>query len=506
MKNKNTSIINSIKRGATRALTVVTLAGLLLVLPPLSSTSNAMELREPEAGGPGNGELNDSDIRLKLYESYNSDYDMYEESMDDMFFFYCNVGNGSFTSDPVKFEFPNNITYVVEKDGTAYTGDLKKGIKDVGNYVIRVTAKQDGTTYYSTFRFALKEKAGGDTAGDDDANKDNSNNGNSDDKKSGDEGGLNKDDLVIDPNDEVSDEDVRRIIEKVGGDMYTPGQDEAIEVNQYSGLATAFDHSTMLYNMTLKTGDVIISNVPNGAVVNSSIILSVPDSISVEIYKDGVSVTKNQTLNFVDPGFYKVVFSSDKTNFYRYYTDEDRYPFMTFRVLGDAVNDIDVFTAPEGCKITAITTDDGVIRNEDGTTDVSVDSYWLENEGTYLFTVYDSLADASYKVSIVKDVTAPEGSLDVAKSVASLSLESKDVANVEVFRDGVAQNYSWDKITGKGNYVVNIYDVAGNVTTLTFHLDAGFNMGTFATIFLVLVIIITLFVFVRLHRTKVTVR
>lgn len=500
MKKNNSSIIKGKFKRANRILMATIVSCTLFAMPNASCNVHAVRLMDPDVTvvGPDNPdnvqEVDNSDIKLKLYENYDADYDMYEESMDDMFFFYCNVGNGSFTSDPVSFDFPNNLTYVVEKDGTPYAYQSGKQITDVGNYVIRITANYEGATYYSTFRFSLKEKK---VVEEPDVDP----NANPDDVIE-----FTPDDLVIDPNDTVSDEDIQRIIEEAGNNMYTPSPEETININKYSGFETTFNNMTMLYNMRLLSGDVVVSNVPNGAIVNNSVTITVPETLIPTIYKDGEAITTSQSLNFTEPGFYRVVFDSESAAFYRYYTDDNKHPFITFRVLGNATNDIEVFTAPEGCKITSVSTDAGTVKNENGGTDLSLDSYWMEAEGSYSYKVYDPMVDASYRVTIVRDITAPKAKLELSKSAADIILESNDIANVEVYRDGVLQDYSGDKITGKGNYVVNIYDEAGNVKTMKFYLKDAFNIGTFFTILILVAMVISGFVFVRLQRTRVRVR
>lgn len=432
-----------------------------------------------------------TDVKATLYESYDAGYEMYEESMNDLFFFYCNIGNGSFTSDPVVFDFPNNIVYSVEKDGVEVPYQNHGSITNPGNYVVRLSAEYNGTKYISTFRFALREAVVVDeTITEDDLN-------------------LSAEDLVIDPNEDISEEDIDAMIEQSGASLdssMVSSTVNGVSVNPYTGMLQSFEPTTMMYSFALQSGEKIFSNIPMGAIVNNNVSLTIPEGVQTTVYKNGELVADQVSLNFTEPGFYKVQFYSATTNFYRFYPDEKKYPFVTFKIVGEAANDIEIFTAPEGCKIIGVSTELGTYRDEEGNRELSLNQFWLENEDLYVFKVYDPSVDDSYSVSIRRDITAPVGHMSVNKNKADLYFDSPDVAYVEVLKNGFPEQYVGNHFEGKGDYIVYVYDYAGNRSVITFTLKDAFNQGTFFTILILVILVLGGFIYLRLKKTYVTVR
>lgn len=441
-------------------------------------------------------------IKATLYENYSANYGMYEESMDDLFFFYSNVGNGSFTSDPVKFDFPGNITYVVEKDGEEVKYKSGDEIKALGNYVVRLSAEMDGDTYTATFRFSLKEPMTTDDS-------DNTTQLPGVDEQDMNDFDLSEDDLAIDMNEQITDEQINELIEQSGANFNMDGMtgmSDGVAVNAYTGFVRTFEPTTMMYAFTLRSGEKIISNIPEGAIINGGVTLTIPADMTVTVYKDGDVLSGEQNLNFTDVGFYKVVFHSPTTNFYRFYPEDDSHPFITFRIVGAGVNDMEVFTAPAGCKIIGIYNNNGQFRDENGSAELDLESYWMEYEGEYNFIIYDPEANGSYEVRINRDVTAPKGYVDLTKSSAALYFESNDIGKIDVYRSGQQVPYEGPNFSGKGDYTLNVYDQSGNMTTITFTLKDAFNKGTFFTFLISFILIAAAFVYIRLQRTYIRTR
>lgn len=506
MRYQKYQMLKKIEKSVRIGAVFIGLASAVFLMPALSIESKATEISptidvdEVELDRDENAN-NSRSIKANLYENYSASYGMYEESIEDLFFFYCNVGNGSFTSDPVKFDFPGNISYVIEKDGTEVPYKSGDEIKDIGNYVVRLSAEMEGDTYIATFRFSLKEAL---------ANADNSNiQLDGIDAQDMDNFNLTEDDLTLDVNEEITDEQINQLIEQSGANFGMDGISgisEGVAVNAYTGFVRNFEPATMMYSITLKSGEKIISNVPEGAIVNGGVALTIPADVTVTVYKDGTALSEATNLNFTDPGFYKVVFHSQTTNFYRFYPDDNKHPFITFRIVGAAVNDMEVFTAPAGCKITGIYNEHGQFTDENGSAEFNLDSFWMESEGNYNFIIFDPEAGGSYEVKINRDITAPQGYVNLTKSSAELYFESSDIGKIDVYRSGEQIPYEGPYFVGRGDYVLNVYDQAGNLTTITFTLKDAFNKGTFFTFLISFILIATAFVYIRLQRTYIRTR
>lgn len=102
---------------------------------------------------------------VTLSENYYEDYDIYEEGINGLFYFYSNVGNGGVTNKSVYVDFPANITYTAELDGQEFTYLSKQVLSTKGTYVFRIkviytpdTALSQQCEYQTTFRFRIQDK------------------------------------------------------------------------------------------------------------------------------------------------------------------------------------------------------------------------------------------------------------------------------------------------------------------------------------------------------------
>ncbi len=479
-----------------KAIKCIISATLLMLLFIPAKQINATELPPDYTDYTDDGP---STYTITLYESYNAQYELYEESMDNKFFFYCNVSNGSMTPGPVSFDIPANIVYALEKDGADIAYTAPNLIADQGNYVLRLQAEYNGDYYESTFRFSIKEAVNPTTT-------DETTTVDSQDAQIGE---ITPEDLVIDPNDDVTDEDIDRIINE-SGEAFAGEVDTSVltgeDVNKYTGYRTEFVFETGMYNLTLQSGEVITSNVPNGAIVNSGVAITVPAGVETIVYKNGTLVD-NPSLNFTEDGFYTVWFNASSVSFARYFPEENKYPFITFRIITRGTADMEIFNAPQGFKIVGITDKDEIsIKNSEGGDSLLLDYYWMTNEGVYNFTVQDMSTGNQYKVRIDRDLTKPVFFLSGTDSKVTLQFGCEDVANVLLLRNNKQVNFDGKTIEGKGNYHIEVTDYAGNTTIADFELKDSFNVGTFFTVILLLIGGCAAFVFIRYHRTCMRIR
>lgn len=136
-----------------------------------ASSRRARE-EEDDGNGPGAGMETDSVILegpsvdlIPLKEQYHEDYQVYEESLADRFFFYSSVGNGGITHESVILDIPQNLTYTIEVNGVPWEYVPGQPISAYGTYVILLTGIEDSTLplseqkeYQAVFRFRIQAK------------------------------------------------------------------------------------------------------------------------------------------------------------------------------------------------------------------------------------------------------------------------------------------------------------------------------------------------------------
>ena len=442
-------------------------------------------------------------IYVELGESYNSSYDLYEESIDNMFFFYSNVANGDFSTKPVVFDFPANIDYTVEKDGTEINYATGMEITGVGNYVVRLEAEYGEIVYNSTFRFTIREDVtatAADTTDISDFSLD-----------SLDDIELTEEDLVLDENEEIDQEVLDQIIEQQGELMSSEMNTTAVDVSGPEFIMTKLQQSynaeISRYEITLMSGEKINCNVPNGAIVNDYVSIELPGEMTANVYKDGVLLEDFGELLFTEDGFYKVEFVNSSLNYAVSYPEGTAAPFITFRIVFSPVNDMQVFTAPRNCKIVAAGINSVAVTDEFGSNQLYLDNMWMEEDGTYSFGVYDMNVGNTYYTTITKDTEPPQFSVNINNGVAVPSYISTDIQNVELFLNGQkVENYNGQSIEGKGNYRLVVYDAAGNSSYLDFSVANRFKGNNFLAIVLSIMVILAGVVYFRLVRTSFKVR
>lgn len=127
---------------------------------------------EDDGNGPGAGMETDSVILegpsvnlTSLKEQYHEDYQVYEESLADRFFFYSSVGNGGITHESVILDIPQNLSYTMEVNGVPWEYVSGQPISAYGTYVLLLTGIEDSTLplseqkeYQAVFRFRIQAK------------------------------------------------------------------------------------------------------------------------------------------------------------------------------------------------------------------------------------------------------------------------------------------------------------------------------------------------------------
>lgn len=437
-----------------------------------------------------------------LSERYIQEYGLYEESMNDQFFFYVNVSNGGFTSDPVSFDIPANLSGVFERNGAPYT--YTGSISQLGNYVIRFYGTVGDETYTSTFRFSIREAV---EEPESESEPETQGIGDFEDI---DEEDITMEDLENLDDEDISDEDIANMIESAGEEL---AEEEGYyeEADDYSLYGYSYEYHDGKYAITLATGDVAYCNVPLGAIVNEGVTIDVPENMQLIIYKDGIELTDvnaaDYTYTIADDGFYKVEFNVDSIDYLNAYPEESGKPFIAFRIINSPTADIDYINAPLNCKIVKAGSKTFNILNDDGGKELYLDYYQMLEDNTYSFEMEDQISGKHYNVVIQRDTTAPEVYVTIEKGKAITTFKSSDTAAIELYKDGEKQvDTAVSKIAGRGVYKLIVTDKAGNVSELNFELKSYINAGTIIFAVMLAVMIAVGFCFVKLQKNRMRVR
>lgn len=433
-----------------------------------------------------------------LSETFHEDFDIYEENLANQFFIYSNVGNGGITDQPVIIDLPQNMTFVLEQNGVAipYTGQEVLGER--GTYVLKLSALsspvaplKDQVIYESVFRFRIQEKP---------VKKEEESKAEADGFSGypwGGSSGYSYPDSAVKEAGQDSDSFWREAADQEGlgettggetlgegreagsGDSLADGEELSTEEDSFdeifrqeavqcTGFSSLYDQGQNLYRNTLLTGNVFYSSVPNGMITNNAVTL-IPDlKMEFSIQKNGEPFTADSGYEFTEPGSYRVQIKEPGTEFAVVYQEETS-PEFYFRIIDGAVADMLFFNRPLQL------TFQSVLR--DGERMETADSYFLmEQDGVYEISMEGG--GRSLEVSIVKDTKAPGFSVDVGKGKASITYGSDDIAEVLLIKNGKnVQSGMVHELSGKGEYRLEVYDRAGNVSIRTFYLPFAMNVA-----------------------------
>ena len=237
----------------------------------------------------------------------------------------------------------------------------------------------------------------------------------------------------------------------------------------------------------------IHANVADGMVRTDAVSVSKGGDTSVVVYCNGVEVT-DDTTNLREIGDYLV--SSARGG--------STTRIITFSIVGPTTNSLHTFKVPDGFYILTATRDGR---------DVYESRYQLnmEEEGLYKIEYECGATDRIYTLQTTIDRTPPElrfsGKIDSKKRVHSAlsfsGLESTDT--IVLLRDAVQVNVHTDSdgtgtITDSGNYVMRVYDAAGNMREYSFQIMVYLNAGAWLFVILVIAVFAAVIIYVLLKR------
>lgn len=460
--------------------------------------------------------------KITLTERHHADYELYEESLADLFFLYSNVGNGGVTHESVYIDIPANVMYTMEKDGVPFAYASRQKISARGTYVLRLTAVEnpelplsEQTEYQSTFRFRIQDelpisekerlekekteaqKASGTSSGGSgevivfptdgseinlETIKENAKDAVKDAAKDAAKEVVNN---AVDSAKDKVQEGVDQLTDKAG-DALNQVTDKIDEVKAQAkenlvARTQEYEPTTRRYVVTLENGLEIVSTVPEGYVGPSAVDLRVAEGVAsrAKLYRD------DQQIEFV-PGN-----SLLETGSYRLVLDGYGYSFT----IAHSTSTMDIYPAPTGMHFT------DVLLNGEPVKLSSDQSLSMKEDGSYTIFM-EGEKGAELEITLLKDTTAPEVVVNVKGGSAAIQYVSDDIVSVSLERNGeVIEDFGGTVISEPGSYRLTVADEAGNASEVSFALKYQVNMYGIFAVLLVIAVVIALVVFV-LHTKK----
>ncbi len=470
-------------------------------------------------------------IEVYLSERYTEEYKLYEFGFNNKYFFYSNVGNGAITSDPVKIEIPGNIAYSLEKDGKVIQYTQNTNITAIGSYVMTLTVNEvnglETTHYVSYYRFRIMEPVEPVQLVPDET-----------DEEDGNASEETPEDILaeIEALEDLTPEEREALQAALMNGDYTGEEffnadgsvnDAAISllvtaslnaqigttediyhtdgVSAATGMESVYDFTTGYYQHTLISGQSFYSDIQNGGITRQSVTIRTADKLDFTVYKDGEIYESNSTV-YSEIGSYMLIPVADDVLYMSSYETEK--PVFSFRIIGNALNDLSVYHAPAGFKIDSVYMYvNGEARTCASALIMNDTTVLLREDGDYRFRISSNAA--TMEVYYRLDRVHPRFNVQVEKNLATIYYDSSDVARSIVYRGdnlyATETNIIYEiKETGEYRYFAQ--DVAGNVTGVAFKVKFGLNTGSIVTILFIIAAIVGLFMYIKYINKNTKVR
>lgn len=413
---------------------------------PASEEAAAISAETAAVPEPAKEEIITREVGIT--EKFHSDFDLYEGSIQNKYFFYSNISNGGITDDYVYFEIPAELQVLMEKDGALVSYGSGQELREPGNYLMYLSASEQADDrridYQAVFRFKIQEKteessAKETTAAESDTSQE------------------------IVAAEELPEETYESAVDPFIGER---GRDE--------------DGN---FHYTFKNGVKVVSGVPNGMLTSKAVSLEINGDENYQIYKDNDAIEWNNEGYLQDNGDYVVAAGGEA---------------FCFRISG-YISNSPLYYPPEGFRIKtaefqnnqiSITRDDCLEVRRDG-------KYQLELEDEEGFTL---------SCAFEKDSLPPEYEIELNSQGASVTYISDDIDRIAVYKDGreIGSGYS-SMYDEDGRYRMVVYDLAGNQSVKEFRIP--FHMNGFTIVLIMLIISaaagVTIWFFILKKKIKV---
>jgi hypothetical protein len=227
----------------------------------------------------------------------------------------------------------------------------------------------------------------------------------------------------------------------------------------------------------------VYCNVPEGAVLsNGESLQFIPDEgITCEIYFEGELMENDILTEFRESGEYLITMHNHA---------EAKERSARFVILGDPVSNLREYRLPEGFEYTGVYLD-GVKKS------LSYNNYYdFLEEGNYKLQWENSKIGQVFITEFTLDLTAPTLKLpEVYNGVATAQVSFADMEAGEYVRwikdsrkEGRIEDPS-EVLSEIGNYIIRVYDQAGNYTEYTFEIEGYFDANAVLAIILAITLL-----------------
>ena len=483
-------------------------------------------------------------VEVTPTEQYYSDYDIYSESIGGQYYFYTNVANNGITDRPVSIDFPANISYTMEKDGVPTEYLSKQTVSDYGTYLFRISITEDAakpvsdqTIYKAVYVFRIQPKVerstessveseeglrgfpGSGTSSGSSGNPSGAadwdvsaltglpdvmrdtyrpeefqGNSGSGSQGSSDYVDVSRD-LPENPTEgtETSAAETETTEAAEAETEETSEKETSGPADQKSGdVSTVYVASLGTYRTEYPDGSAMEVTSPNGMIGNTKVYVSLEEmgeNPDITALKGGNRMDLPEDGAFEEPGNYTLLVRVNGVV----------YPY-SFRILNAADGQMDSYTLPKGIVLDAFSMDgraidpaackgpDGVIRLD------------FTKEGSYEVKMSDPNGP-DFTASLVIDRTRPEVSMTKVKGGIQFTYNKQDVSEIIVDNGKTRESYTQlSGIDQPGHYVVEFYDYAGNMTSVSAVLNRQLNMASVAAVLMIIALVVLIVVFYK--RTK----
>lgn len=232
------------------------------------------------------------------------------------------------------------------------------------------------------------------------------------------------------------------------------------------------------------------SNIPNGAVVpdDQTVSIQLPGGVTGTLYRDGSAVEEADLTAITETGFY--VLQLTGSGLY----DSGQF---TFTIMPDLTNQMNKLRLPEGFSFAYI------MQNGIELDHAHSNYYEFLEDGEYQICWRNETINRQYIVKFTLDRQAPTLALPEvvdgkASSQVSLSdLEAGCYIVVETNGESRTLKGTGNTLKEAGDYVLTVYDQAGNFTQYSFTIEFYLNFSAVAVIIMVLLILAGILIYCR---------
>ena len=260
------------------------------------------------------------------------------------------------------------------------------------------------------------------------------------------------------------------------------------------GVYYDWDMHSFVYPIVGTLGE-IYTEAADGMVLSDPVSVSATEDVVFSVFRDGEEVTGDLT-NLNTPGSYVVNLKQGTTT----------KRMFGFTLVGSSTNLIHTLRAPNGFYISSVTKDGETLYTDRYSLD-------MELEGEYYVEYTCMATDVPYSFSTVIDRTPPtltfKGKMDENNRMRSAllfeGLQQGDTIYLLRNGDQVQPTLNGDGTGGvydSGNYIMRVYDAAGNMTEYTYTILMYFNASSLAFFALVLAVVAAVIVYIVTKRRK----